>query len=116
MFEIAQAAELGVRIYKDKIVIEECIPEICQLFKIDPFASISEGTLIIACRPNRAGKVVTSLLEKGIKSSVAGQFVKKSEGMMLIEGGREKKLEHPLVDPFWHAFYDALQQYSKLEG
>ena len=99
-----------------KIVVEECIPEICQLFEIDPFASISEGTLIIACRPNRAEKVVNALSARGIKSSIAGEFVNKNKGMILIDRGNEKQLRHPLVDPFWHAFYNALQQYSTLEG
>jgi hypothetical protein len=35
--------------------------------------------------------------------------------MTLVEGGREHKLEHPIVDPFWKAFYGALANYEKLE-
>jgi hydrogenase maturation factor len=50
LFEIAQAAGLGVRVEKEKIVIEESVEEVCRLFGIDPYASISEGTLIIACK------------------------------------------------------------------
>src|SRR4030067_2499542 len=40
LYEIAQPAGLGVRVEKEKIVIEECVPEICRLFGIDPYASI----------------------------------------------------------------------------
>jgi hypothetical protein len=29
--------------------------------------------------------------------------------MILIERGREKKLEYPVIDPFWEAFYIALE-------
>jgi hydrogenase expression/formation protein HypE len=116
VFEMAQASNLGVRIDKNKIVVEECIPEICELFKIDPYSSISEGTLIAACRPQRAEAVVEALAKKGIKSSVAGEFIRQEKGMVLVENGNEKKLEHPVVDPFWRAFYDALQQHDKLEG
>jgi hypothetical protein len=36
--------------------------------------------------------------------------------MILVDGGREKKLVHPIVDPFWKAFYDALAKYNTLEG
>jgi hypothetical protein len=36
--------------------------------------------------------------------------------MILIEDKKEKRLEHPKVDPFWKAFYDALQDYKKLES
>jgi hypothetical protein len=28
--------------------------------------------------------------------------------MILVEGGKEKELKHPIVDPFWKAFYQAL--------
>jgi len=28
--------------------------------------------------------------------------------MILVEGGQEKELKHPIVDPFWRAFYDAV--------
>jgi hypothetical protein len=32
--------------------------------------------------------------------------------MILVEEGQERKLEHPLVDPFWAAFYSALKKYA----
>ncbi|HJX03711.1 MAG TPA: AIR synthase family protein [Dehalococcoidia bacterium] len=116
VFEIAQAAGLGVRIEKGKIVVEDCIPEICDLFHIDPYSSISEGTLIIACRPHRADSVINALAANNIKASIVGEFIRQQQGMLLVEDGREKKLQHPLVDPFWRAFYDALQKYNEMEG
>ena len=109
---MAQAAGLGVRIEKDEIVVEDGVLEICQLFDIDPYASISEGTLIISCREHQAEKVVDALTKKGIRASVVGELTDAKKGMVLVEGGREKKLQHPTVDPFWRAFYDAAQKYS----
>ena len=107
LYEVAQAAGLGVRVEREKIVVEDCVPEICGLYGIDPYASISEGTLIVSCRPHKADKVVDVLLKKGIRSSVVGELTDARKGMVLVEGGKEKKLEHPIVDPFWRAFYDA---------
>jgi hydrogenase maturation factor len=112
LYEIAQAAGLGVRIEKEKIMVEECVPEICRLFDIDPYASISEGTLILSCRAHRADEVVRRLAEKGIKSSIAGELTEAGQGMKLVEAGREKDLLHPIVDPFWRAFYGAAKKYS----
>ncbi|MBU2608125.1 MAG: AIR synthase family protein [Chloroflexi bacterium] len=109
LYEIAQAAGLGVRVEKEQIVIEDGIEEICRSFNIDPYASISEGTLIISCREHKAQDVLTALTKKGIKCSVVGELTSPDKGMVLIEGGRETKLEHPIVDPFWNAFYGALQ-------
>ncbi len=112
LFEIAQASGLGVRIEKEKIVVEESVEEVCKLFGIDPYASISEGTLLIACKENKAEEVVKALAKKNIKSSIVGELTKPALGMMLVEKGREKKLEHPIVDPFWRAFYGALERYK----
>lgn len=116
VFEMAQASNLGVRIEKDQIVVEEGILEICDLFKIEPYSSISEGTLIIACTTDKADYVVTALGIKNIKASVVGEFTPRSKGMIVAEKGAEKTLEHPIVDPFWKAFYDVLGQYKTLEG
>ena len=30
--------------------------------------------------------------------------------MILVENGRKRKLKHPIVDPFWRAFYGALEK------
>ena len=108
LFELSQAANLGIRIEKERIVLEDCVKEICDLFGIDPYASISEGTLIIACREHKAEEIVEALSRKGISSAIVGEFIGPKHRMILVEEGRERKLEHPLVDPFWGAFYRAL--------
>jgi len=108
LYEIAQAAELGVRVEKEKIVVEDCVPEICRYFGIDPYASISEGTLILSCRPHKADAVVKTMIKKGIKSSIVGELIKPDKGMLLVESGKETELKPPIVDPFWRAFYDAM--------
>ncbi len=115
VYEIAEAAGVGVRIEKEKIVVEECVREICGLFKIDPYKSISEGTLIVTCRSNQAEMVVKALSKSNVKSSIVGELIDPKFGMLVVEEGRERKLEHPRVDPFWKAFYDALQRYKEIE-
>jgi len=100
---------------KEKIVVEAGVERICRLFQIDPYSSISEGTLIITCRERYAPSVVARLNARNIKSSIVGELTPKKRGLVMVEFGREMKLEHPIVDPFWNAFYNALQQYRKLE-
>jgi len=108
LYELAEAAGLGVRVEQEKIVVEDCIAEICEYFKIDPYASISEGTLIACCRPHKADEAVKVLRAKGISISIAGELTTADKGMILVKEGRESKLEHPIVDPFWNAFYGTL--------
>jgi hydrogenase expression/formation protein HypE len=111
LYEIGQSSGCGVRVEKEKIVVEECVPEICDFFGIDPYASISEGSLLITCRPPQADEIVAALHKKSIKSSIVGELTPAEKGMVLVKGGRETRLEHPIVDPFWKAFYGALEKY-----
>ncbi len=108
LYELAEAAGLGVRVEKEKIVVADGVKEICAYFDIDPYASISEGTLIIVCRPHKADAVVGALTAKGIPSSIVGEMTPPEQGMVLVRQGKEEKLIHPIVDPFWKAFYGAL--------
>ena len=112
LYELAAAAGLGVRVEPERIVVEDCVMEICRYFGIDPYASISEGTLIIACRQHKAQEVVQVLSQKGVNSSIVGEFTEPEKGMVLVKGGKEEELKHPLVDPFWKAFYSALAKYK----
>jgi hydrogenase maturation factor len=110
VYELAQAAGLGVCLEKDDIVIQEGVLEICELFGIsDPFAVISEGTLVLSCRPHKAEAVVRALSDKNIPASVVGELTPPEKGMRLVSGGRETAFEHPRVDPFWAAFYSSLK-------
>jgi hydrogenase expression/formation protein HypE len=113
LYEIGQASGCGVRVEQEKIVVEEGVREICDLFGIDPYASISEGTLILTARPPKADAIVAALVKKGIKASVVGELTAPEKGMVLVKGGREGKLAHPIVDPFWKAFYGALAKYRQ---
>lgn len=109
IYELAQAAGLGVRVEKEKIPVEEKVEKICDLFGIDSYKSISEGTLIISCKEDRAADIVNALASEGIISGVVGELTPPEEGMVLTWEGREHPLVHPRVDPFWQAFYQALR-------
>jgi len=111
VYELAQAANLGIVLEKDKIVVEKGVVEICNLFGInDPYAAISEGTLIISCRPHKADEIVKALQAKGIPASIVGELAEPEKGMIVISEGKEKPFHHPRVDPFWNAFYKALKE------
>ena len=109
IYELAQAAGLGVRVEKELIPVDEKVGKICDLFGIDPYKSISEGTLIISCKEEKATEVVNVLASEGIASQVVGELRPSEEGMTIASEGREKPLIHPRVDPFWQAFYQALR-------
>lgn len=112
LFEIGRASNCGVRVEQEKIVVEDGVREICDFFEIDPYSSISEGTLVITSRAHRAEAIVSALHQKGIKASIAGELTRPEAGMVLVKNGKEMVLEHPIVDPFWRAFYSALERFK----
>ncbi|MCL2150404.1 MAG: AIR synthase-related protein [Dehalococcoidia bacterium] len=113
LYEMAEAADMGVRVDQEKIVIEPGVAEICHLYGIDPYTSISKGALIIACRPHKADEVAHLIQKQGIKASIAGEFTAKEQGMVLIIGGNLRSLMPPVADPFWQAFYRSLKLSKK---
>ncbi len=110
LFEIAQASGVGMAIDKDEIIVNPVVDKVCRLFKIDPYSSISEGTLIITCRPHKADEVIERLAEKNIPASTVGEIVPASEGMTYTEQGKPHTLKHPRIDPFWPAFGKAAER------
>ncbi len=109
LYELAAAAGCGARVDRDAIVLPGAVAGVCRLFEIDPYASISEGTLLIACRPHKVDALLAVLKERGIAASCVGELTPPEQGMVVTEGGVERPLEHPRVDPFWRAFYGALK-------
>ena len=104
LVEIAQASKVGIVVEKEKIILSETVTKICELFDMDPYISISEGTLLATCKPHKVDEALQTLTEQNIDAAVIGEIVPAGEGMKLIEAGQEKPLEHPQVDPFWGAF------------
>ena len=108
LHEFALAAGLGLTVHFDEIVLLPGVKQVCALFGIEPFASISEGTLIAAVRPRKADEILRRIQEAGIPASICGEMTDASEGIHVVEGGRKNELIHPGVDPFWEAFFRAL--------
>ena len=110
LFEVAQASNVGMVVDKDEIILQNVVKKVCDLFGIDPYSSISEGTLVITCKPKKADEVIQRLADKGIAASIIGEVVQKEKGMQYYENGKTHILTHPKVDPFWGAFGKAASE------
>ena len=110
LYEIAEASRVGMVVNQSAIVVRPEVRAVCDLFGIDPYSSISEGTLILTCRPHKAEAVVRALGDEGIEATRIGEVTPADQGIQVVEGGRGRPLEHPRVDPFWNAFGQALAE------
>ena len=109
VYEIAQASNNGIMIYKDKIPVSPEVKAVCELFDMNPYISISEGTLVISVRPNKVEELTKVLSEAGINSAVIGEILPLQDGRWILENGDKKTLSHPRVDPFWQAIANAFE-------
>ncbi|MEG8947706.1 AIR synthase family protein [Rosettibacter firmus] len=109
VYEVAQASKKGIIIYKDKIPVLPEVNAVCNLFDMDPYISISEGTLVITVRPHKVDLLINELKNKGIESAVVGEILPEEKGRWIVENNETKKLEHPRVDPFWQAIAKAFE-------
>jgi hydrogenase maturation factor len=102
--EMADASNLGVKIFQEKIHIQPETNEICKFFKIDPLQLISSGALLISCKPTFADKIVKKLEQKQIHASIIGEFIRKSSDRLLIQKTKKiQTLPRPLSDHLWIA-------------
>lgn len=102
--EIADASNLGVKIFKEKIPLREETLEICKFFNVDPLRLISSGAMLMAVNPDFEDKIVKSLRENRIEVSVIGEFVADPrERVMVYENGVEEMLPRPEFDHLWLA-------------
>ncbi|MEO8476828.1 MAG: AIR synthase family protein [Actinomycetota bacterium] len=104
LLEVAVASGNGMRIDRDAIPVLPAVRAVCDHVGIDPYISISEGTLIATVVPDRAEAYVAALAAAGIAAAVVGEVTAPGDDRVLVVEGREEPLVHPGLDPFWGAF------------
>ncbi|MCD6193029.1 MAG: AIR synthase family protein [Candidatus Aminicenantes bacterium] len=110
VYEVAVASGTGIFIDLDKISLAPAIEAIGQAYHMDPFISISEGTLIITLRPEKSKQVLEALQKKNIPAFLCGEILPLKEGRWVRRKGATKPLQHPRIDPFWRAVQEASEE------
>ncbi|MFB6164591.1 MAG: AIR synthase family protein [Haloarculaceae archaeon] len=98
LFEMARAADVRIAVETDRFPVQPGVAAACDFFGIDPWISISEGTLLAAVDPAGVDDVLAALDDEGIPAAEVGEVL---EGSGLVVDGDET--DHPGVDPFWGA-------------
>jgi hydrogenase maturation factor len=102
--EMADASNVGVRIFEEKINIRPETIRICEFYKIDPLQLIASGSLLIAARPKLADHVIGTLEENGIGAEIIGEFTSSPKERVIIrKNGKTEDLVRPLSDHLWQA-------------
>jgi len=107
IYELASAAQCGVRVKQSAIPISLESQNICSLFGINPYHSLSEGTLLVAVRPHAVDGLLRAFHREGISAADVAELLPPSEGMWLETIGGAQPLLPVDIDPYWQAFADA---------
>ncbi|MHA1315080.1 MAG: AIR synthase family protein, partial [Candidatus Helarchaeota archaeon] len=110
LYEVGNASGVGMKIHKDRIILSDEASKICEFFEIDPYFSISEGSLIITVDKNYEDELLEALWKENIEATVVGECVDESRGMTLHENDKKiGSFTFPATDPFWEAYFKAIQ-------
>jgi hydrogenase maturation factor len=86
--ELAEAAGVGLRIDRDRIMV---LPEgraLCEAYGLDPLGTIASGALLMTLAPADAAIVVHALARESIDCHFIGQVVDRAQGVTLVDGTR----------------------------
>jgi hydrogenase maturation factor len=113
LYELARSSGRELSVDGERIHVSEESSAVCAAFDLDPLLTLSEGTLVITCRPERVEEVLRALSRTGIGGFRIGRAGRrKAEGGRLTlssAGGRGREFVPPKYDPYWRVYANGLE-------
>jgi hydrogenase expression/formation protein HypE len=110
LYELCEASNVGLEVDLSEVIVTEEAKQVCELFKISPYSTLSEGTLILTVKPEKSSAVQQALDLKGIKNTVIGKITDAQQSRSIISEGKREPLEKPASDPYWKAYWKAYHE------
>jgi hydrogenase maturation factor len=110
LIELTTASSLGLMVDLEQIHVSAETQHLCELFRIDPLVSLSEGSLIIATRPTKTEEVRAKLSSRGISSTIVGSLTSRFRGCKATTSKGTRSLGYPHVDPYWKAYSKGIKR------
>ena len=111
LVELAKACGHDVRVERAKLPLHDAVRAACEMLGVDPYWSLSEGTLIVCAAPERAQLVLHELKEDGIAAVAVGEVLAGHGRLWVAEPeGGVSTFDAPLPDPWWDAYGRAVRE------
>jgi len=108
LWEMSAAAGLRLHADLDCVHVPDDIAHLSEALGFDPWAAISEGTLLAAVSPDAVNEVTSALAAVDIDSFVLGRFEDSALPSTIRRNGNTSDLAEPGIDPFWELFFAGL--------
>ena len=105
--EMASASGTAFHVHEDKIYVSEEVGAVCGAFGLDPLGSLSEGTLLVTCNPERLDDLGQEFDGAGIPIREIGS-VRDGAGLWVNKGGGRPNRIKPGADRYWAAYRHAI--------
>jgi len=111
LLELAKACGQDVRVERAKLPLAPEVAGACAMLGVDPYWTLSEGTLIACASRERAPLVVHELEADGIKAVIAGEVLPGHGKLWVAEpDGAVSTFDAPKPDPWWPAYDRAVRE------
>lgn len=106
LVELAKACGHDLRVDRARIPLAPEAQAACEaLGGLDPYWTLSEGTLIAAVRPQHRDAVLAAFADEGIAAAEVGEVMPGKGTLWLTQpDGSIVKLQEPEPDPYWPAY------------
>jgi hydrogenase expression/formation protein HypE len=110
LYEFSEASHVGLEIEISDVIVTEEAKRVCDLFSLSPYSTLSEGTLLVSVKPEKAEEVLHALRLKGIRSRVIGKIKRFRDGRCVRKHGVKQLLRKPTTDPYWEVYWKAYRK------
>ena len=111
LLELAKACGHDVRVERAKLPLGAPVTAACSMLEVDPYWTLSEGTLIACAAPERASFVLHELSEERIPAAVVGEVMTGRGKLWVAEpDGGVSTFDSPRPDPWWPAYDRAVRE------
>jgi len=110
LYEFSEASKVGLEVNLNDVIVTKEEKLICDLFGLNPYITLSEGTLIISVNPSKAQDVLDTLKTKGIHGKMIGRILNRNRGRWVRKDGKLEPLKKPTLDPYWKAYWKAYRE------
>lgn len=85
---LAEASGFGVEMERSQAGLSDDVDAICSHFELDPFATASQGVLLLTCSPSAIDSLRAGFEAGGVPNRVFGRISKSFQGVRILNNGK----------------------------
>src|SRR5881296_3532436 len=93
LWEMAEASDLGIEIWAEKIPVAPATQVICLTLGLDPLKLMSSGTLLVAVEQSKCWSVQKALMKSPRRLTEVGKLTARSKGRVIVRRGKREALK-----------------------